>query len=67
MTHKIEVLEIEGMSCGHCVKSVQAALSAVPGVLSANVTVGRAEVQTSASREALLRAIEAADFTVKAP
>jgi copper chaperone CopZ len=65
MTTKIEVLEIEGMSCGHCVKSVQSALAAVPGVTSAKVTVGHAEVESSAPREALVRAIEAADFTVK--
>lgn len=65
MTTKIEVLEIEGMSCGHCVKSVQAALTAVPGVTSAKVSVGHAEVESSATRDALVKAIEAADFTVK--
>jgi len=66
MNTHTEVLEIEGMSCGHCVKSVQAALDAVPGVTSAKVSVGHAEVHGEATREALKQAVEAADFTVKA-
>ena len=65
MTNQIEVLEIEGMSCGGCVKSVQAALNAVPGVTSAKVSVGHAEVHGAMSREALKQALEAADFGVK--
>lgn len=65
MTTHIQVLKIEGMSCGHCVKSVQKALDAVPGVTSAKVSVGHAEVHGEASREALKQAIEAADFVVQ--
>ena len=65
MTTNIQMLNIQGMSCGHCVKSVQAALNAVPGVTSAKVSVGHAEVHGDASREALKQAIEAADFTVQ--
>lgn len=65
MTTNIQLLKIEGMSCGHCVKSVQKALDAVPGVTSAKVSVGHAEVHGEVSREALKQAIEAADFTVQ--
>jgi len=32
-----KLLKIEGMSCGHCVMHVQAALEEVPGVKSAKV------------------------------
>ena len=40
-------LKIEGMSCGHCVKSVTKALSDTPGVVSASVDLARgvAEIQ----------------------
>ncbi|MFM8173297.1 MAG: heavy-metal-associated domain-containing protein [Pirellulaceae bacterium] len=33
------VLKVEGMSCGHCVKAVEEALQAVPGVVQANVSL----------------------------
>jgi len=33
------VLQIEGMSCNHCVKHVKEALEAVPGVQSADVSL----------------------------
>jgi len=40
-------LKIEGMSCGHCVKSVTQALTNTPGVVSASVDLARgvAEIQ----------------------
>ncbi len=31
------VLKVEGMSCGHCVKAVEGALSELDGVLNAQV------------------------------
>ena len=37
-------LEISGMSCGHCVSAVQAALKSVPGVAGGTVVVGSADV-----------------------
>jgi copper chaperone CopZ len=37
-------LDIEGMSCGHCLHAVQQALSAVPGVRIDTLRIGRAEV-----------------------
>jgi copper chaperone len=35
-------IEIEGMSCGHCVKSVRGTLEKVPGVQVEQVEIGRA-------------------------
>lgn len=37
-------LDIEGMSCGHCLNAVNRALSAVPGVRIEEVRIGRASV-----------------------
>ncbi len=38
---KVE-LEIEGMSCDHCVATVRRALTGVPGVSVADVSIGAA-------------------------
>lgn len=43
-------LEIEGMSCQHCVRSVAQALEALEGVEVEQVAVGRATVEYDASR-----------------
>jgi copper chaperone CopZ len=48
-------LEIGGMSCGHCVKAVNAALAAIDGVTVEQVAIGSATVafdpaRTSADR-----------------
>ena len=43
MTNTVE-LAITGMSCGHCVATVEHALAAVPGVEHAAVRVGRAQL-----------------------
>lgn len=54
-------LKIEGMSCGHCVRSVTEALKAVPGVAAATVTLedGKAIVDVEgASPEQLIAAVE---------
>jgi copper chaperone CopZ len=37
-------LDIEGMSCGHCLNAVNRALSAIPGVRIEEVGMGRASV-----------------------
>jgi copper chaperone len=37
-------LEVTGMSCGHCVGAVRAALAAIPGVKVDNVSIGSASV-----------------------
>jgi len=38
------ILDIEGMSCGHCLNAVNRALSAVPGVRIDAIRIGRADV-----------------------
>ncbi len=40
-------LNIDGMSCGHCVQAVTKALSAVPGVKVTSVAVGSAVIETA--------------------
>lgn len=64
-------LKIEGMSCGGCVRNVTAALEAVPGVATVEVSLerGEARVGFDASKvelAALREAIEAAGFDVPA-
>ena len=39
------ILEISGMSCGHCVSRVRKTLSAMAGVQVTSVDVGRADVE----------------------
>ena len=41
-TSQHATLAIDGMSCGHCVASVQKALAGVAGLTDARVSVGRA-------------------------
>ena len=58
------ILEIEGMSCQHCVRHVGEALSALPGVTGVSVDLdsGSARIETGAdwdgeaARQALLEA-----------
>ena len=61
VTHE---LNITGMSCGHCVKSVREAILHVPGVTRADVTIGHAHVETEPDvlREAIVAAIAVADY-----
>ena len=43
MTHA--TLDIQGMSCGHCLNAVSRALAALPGVEIESVRIGRADVR----------------------
>jgi copper chaperone CopZ len=67
-TARPETLAIEGMTCGHCVASVERALGAVPGVTVLSVEIGRAEADVAAGtdRAALVAAVEDAGFDVVA-
>lgn len=56
---------ISGMSCGHCVKRVDNALKDLEGVTSAEVTVGEAIVEGTASIEAIKEAIDDAGYDVE--
>lgn len=56
---------IEGMSCQHCVRAVQAALEAVPGASVREVVVGSARVEydgQAATADALADAIADAGY-----
>lgn len=55
-------LHIDGMSCGHCVKTVRSALEAVRGVEVVDVQIGSAEI-LAVSDEALEQAVSAVDDT----
>ena len=64
------VLKIEGMTCGHCVKSVTEALERVDGVSSAEVDLGagRAVVEhdeTQADTRALVAAVIDEGYTAE--
>lgn len=62
---KSEELKIEGMSCGHCVMSVQKELSKLANVMVEDVTVGRAQVkydETKVGVQDLARAIDEAGY-----
>jgi copper chaperone len=65
MTH---LLHIEGMSCGGCVRAVDAALRRVPGVTQVDVDLkgGTAQVQgEEVVVEMLIEEVEAAGYEVR--
>jgi len=57
-------LKVEGMTCNHCVMAVKKALSRVPGVERAEVSLERGEalVEGNADLKALIRAVEAEGY-----
>ena len=58
-------LQIDGMTCGHCVARVQKALSKLDGVDIRNVQVGVAEMGYDPSRVSpgqILEAVDAAGY-----
>lgn len=60
-------LQIDGMSCGHCVGRVQKALSSLDGVTLKGVSVGSATLEYDESRISAAQidsAIDAAGFSV---
>ena len=62
-------LQIEGMSCGHCVSAVQEALAEVSGVervTSVDLEAGEAAVEGRADTQALIAAVEEAGYTARA-
>ena len=62
-----KTIKIEGMSCGHCVARVKAALSALPGVAKADVdlaTKSAAVEGEGLSDAALKSAVEGAGYEV---
>lgn len=53
------VLEIEGMSCGHCVARVRKTLEQLPSVRVEDVQVGSARVEVGGAGEVLARVLAA--------
>jgi copper chaperone len=61
-------LQIDGMSCGHCIGRVTNALGALPGVKVEDVKVGSARISFDRVQTPLRRIAEAIDeagFTLK--
>ena len=52
-------LEIDGMSCDHCVRAVSTALRALPGVAVEEVAIGRATVDYDPARTTPEQVMEA--------
>lgn len=59
-------LRIDGMSCQHCVRAVFTALTPVPGITSADVSIGAAVIEHDgqATIDALRAAIEVSGYSV---
>lgn len=60
------VLDITGMSCGHCVARVKKTLEAQPGVEVHDVQVGSADVSVpdAVALDAIVAALDEAGFAV---
>jgi copper chaperone CopZ len=61
-------LDIEGMSCAHCLNAVNRALAALAGVHVESVNIGRAEVrfdETATDSARLEAAVAAAGYRAK--
>ena len=63
MTALIE-LDIQGMTCEHCVKRATKALQSVPGVATVEVTLepGAARVNGASASDELIKAVETAGY-----
>ena len=63
------VLEVDGMSCAHCVASITSAVSPLPGVTGVDVTLagGTVRVDGSPDPAAVAAAIEDAGYDVARP
>lgn len=61
---KTETIQIDGMSCGHCVRAVREALEETEGVTVDNVAIGTATVRFEGDRGRLVEAIEDAGYAV---
>jgi copper chaperone CopZ len=55
-----EIIKVEGMSCEHCEKCVVAAVTAVPGVISASADAGNGTVRVETEDAGILGAVKAA-------
>jgi copper chaperone len=62
-----KTLQIKGMTCEHCVRSVTKALQGVAGVdkVAVDLGAGRASVDGSADAALLVKAVEKQGYEVK--
>lgn len=58
-------LELQGLSCDHCVRSLERALGQVPGTHLVEVSLDRARVHSSALVERLLEAVRAEGYEAR--
>lgn len=61
-------LQIDGMSCGHCVARVEKALSKLDGVFPGRIAVGSAEIDYDPARtpfERIRLALDDAGYTAR--
>lgn len=61
-------MDIQGMSCGHCVSNVRQALAEVDGASVSRVAVGSAEVgydPAKTNAQAILAAVESAGYRAR--
>jgi copper chaperone len=60
-------LQVEGMSCGHCIRSVTKAITALDQAAKVDVDLAakRVVAQTSLPRADVVRAVEEEGFAVK--
>jgi copper chaperone len=60
------ILEVRGMSCGHCVSAITSAVSALPGIAGVDVDLGAGTVSVSGTPDAVqvTAAIEDAGYDV---
>ena len=65
---KSVTLQIEGMTCGHCLNAVNQALHGVPGAEVKTVQMGRAEVEVPGQPavDALIAAVAEAGYRATA-
>ena len=60
------VLKVQGMSCGHCVSTITAAVTPLPGVSAVDVALaaGQVTVDGTPDSAAVIAAIEDAGYDV---
>jgi copper chaperone len=59
MADQVTALEIQGMSCSHCVRAVEEALRSVDGVQVETVKIGSATIRYDGRSEQIDAAIDA--------
>ena len=60
-------LQVEGMSCGHCIRAVTNAITALDGAakVAVDLAAKRVVAETSLPRTDVVRAVEEEGFSVK--